>query len=802
MLALLTLPTRDLGARELDAESALVGADDAAEDWTLRNGARLVVHLGRSRGIEAFSGSEVTLSGAEVTRNAYSDSTVRLHGGASLNASGSRFVGGGVWLEGASTAILRDSRILMTHLGADFRGASIGVSLLGYPGSAPGLMHAVLDATRVEVRDVEGNADNSSGLGVRMDHGRVDILNGSHIEAANVGVLLMPLMGEGSGHLRVDNATLRSGRGAAIHVDSRYRAESDRHYSIEIANGAQLFAGDGNLLLAQGRADNGKRTIDFAVDDAQLAGNLRVDNANADIDVAVTLRNNARLQGRFFNVASAAIGTGSQWQLTGDSNVGHLRLDAGGSVALGNGAGFHTLTVDRFVGDGGSLLFNAALGDDHSATDRLVIQGDAEGRAGVRVLNAGGAGAQTAHGIELIDIQGASHAHFDLIGRAIGGQYEYFLVKGGDGSWYLRSEQVPPTNPCSVDPSLPGCTPTDPVDPDEPVDPEQPADPDPPLDPEAPVDPGEPGDPVPAPLLRPEAGAYLANQFAVHHLLRHSGRERPAPGSSATGPRVWASVDTAQARLRPVSDQLALTQDRSRLQLGTDIGTFAAGRGRIGAMLTAVRSEARSRSSITGYSARGTVTGGAAGVHASWDNDALYLDASLQHGRFGNRVEGDGLALERYRARAWQSSLEAGYRMQLGTLAGMAVALQPELQLFHTDAAIDDHREANGTQVRSLGDDAFSTRIALRLQGTLALGDGTRLQPYLAGTAYREGDLDGVTFDGDALDANAPRTRHGLDAGLRVDGRTGVSATAGVGHLRGDGGYRESTAHLRLRYRW
>ncbi|WP_171958505.1 autotransporter outer membrane beta-barrel domain-containing protein, partial [Stenotrophomonas maltophilia] len=176
--------------------------------------------------------------------------------------------------------------------------------------------------------------------------------------------------------------------------------------------------------------------------------------------------------------------------------------------------------------------FNTQLGDDNSATDKLIIKGDSNGQANVRVLNAGGAGAKTDKGIELIRVGGASNAQFDLQGRAVGGQYEYFLFKDAtNGGWYLRSELAGAPDPCVTDPTLPECKPIDPVDPVDPID--------------------------PTPVLRPEAGAYLANQFAMDQLLRHGWRDRQGGNTSAVeGVRGWARVDATQSKLSVVEDQL------------------------------------------------------------------------------------------------------------------------------------------------------------------------------------------------------------------------------------------------------
>ena len=70
-----------------------------------------------------------------------------------------------------------------------------------------------------------------------------------------------------------------------------------------------------------------------------------------------------------------------------------------------------------------------------------------------------------------------------------------------------------------------------------------------------------------------------------------------------------------------------------------------------------------------------------------------------------------------YDSDIWQSSLEAGYRFNIGQIGSTALSLQPEPQLVYTDATADHHDESNGTIVRRVGDDGLSGRVGLRLQG-------------------------------------------------------------------------------------
>lgn len=781
VLALCMLPLPSTWAGDLDFEYAVVRDGDPVEEWQLRNGSVLNVIGGQTNAISSTD-SLVHLENATINRSGSQQRAVQLDGTAILQSENSTFRGAGILIQGEASAHLIGSRILVTAADGHppDEQLSIGLAIGGTPSGVP-LPGAwsILDSTYVRVEDTAAGDDFSSGVGVRMQSGRVDVVNGSEIDADNVGVLMNGrTYTTDTVRLGIDGSTIRSGRGAAIRVAAAEAADFD----ITVANGAQLIAGNGNLLQVDSRfgsATPGASHVYFNVDNARLIGNLTFDPVNVtNGSLDVTLRNKAQIDGRFINVTSASIDSDSTWLMTGDSNVGHLALGSTGTVALGNASTFNTLTVDTFDGAGGTLLFNTHLGDDSSATDKLVINGDANGQANVRVLNAGGAGAKTDRGIELIDIGGASNAQFDLVGRAVGGQYEYFLVKDANGNWYLRSQTGAGPDPCVVDPTLPECTPIDPVDPVDPIDP-------------------------PPPVLRPEAGAYLATQFALDQMLRHTYRDRQGGSTAATdGVRGWARVDATQSKLGAVDDQLDLRVDRSRLQLGADVGVFDNGRGRVGVMGTAARSSATSRSDLTGFSARGKVEGGALGVYGNWANDAMYVDASVQRGQFRNRVQGEGLAEERYDSDIWQSSLEAGYRFNIGQIGTTALSLQPELQLVYTDAKTDVHTEANGTVVRALGGSGLSGRAGLRLQGEGHSAAGASVSPYLAANWYRDGAGNGIAFDDEVLKAGIPRNRYELSAGARVDFRSGFSAWGGFGVMRGDSGYREATANLSVAYKW
>ncbi len=205
-------------------------------------------------------------------------------------------------------------------------------------------------------------------------------------------------------------------------------------------------------------------------------------------------------------------------------NAGRIDMssnDAAGDVFTVNG---------DYTGSGGGLYLNTVLGDDRSASDRLVIAGgSAGGTTGIGVINAGGGGAATlADGILLVQaVNGATTAAdaFALFSPVAAGAYEYFLFKGGvsggtANNWYLRSTLVasvdpapapPPTTTPLPEPPPPEdlgtppavLPPAAPPPPDVPADPTAP-DPDPvAAEPAPPPPPPEPADVAPPVITTP-----------------------------------------------------------------------------------------------------------------------------------------------------------------------------------------------------------------------------------------------------------------------------------------------------------
>ncbi|EAT3046377.1 fibronectin-binding autotransporter adhesin ShdA, partial [Salmonella enterica] len=151
--------------------------------------------------------------------------------------------------------------------------------------------------------------------------------------------------------------------------------------------------------------------------------------------------NGTTVNGKVTNEGTLVFGdseeTGAIFTLNGDLvNMGTI---ASGSTSSTPG---NTLYVDgNYTGNGGSLYLNTVLGDDDSATDKLVITGDASGTTDL-YINGIGDGAQTTNGIEVVDVGGVSTSDaFVLKNEVNAGLYTYRLYwNESDNDWYLASK--------------------------------------------------------------------------------------------------------------------------------------------------------------------------------------------------------------------------------------------------------------------------------------------------------------------------------------------------------------------------
>ncbi|HEL3211356.1 TPA: autotransporter outer membrane beta-barrel domain-containing protein [Stenotrophomonas maltophilia] len=760
--------------------SLLFSAAGATGAATVNPGQTVTVTPGSTLEGEAFSANGGTL----IVQNARTSTITGRYAGsapASIALQNATVTGGGINSLVNSNAVIQDSNIdgritLSTTVGASalprshvslIRSTVAGTGGISFAASAGGRLdsEATLFNSRILVTGATVNLN--AGTSVKGDTNGISVsYNGDTRFAENFS----------EWGLTIDGSSVAGAAGSAILVT---RGSSDETVRIIAQNGATLTGGNGVMIEARDNA-----LLDFTARTSILKGDITIaDTATAKI----SLLDGLDLTGRILGPADVIVDQGGRWTLSGDSNTGNLTLGAGSNIFLGAAgtAAYPQLTVNgNYTGNGGTLHFNTVLAGDDAASSRMHVTGDTSGTTQVTVNNIAGAGAQTVNGIPLVQVDGASNGKFTLQGRAIGGMHEYFLHKGSpgaaNGNWYLTS--VYTGNPCDINPSLPECTPVDPVDP---------------------VDPTDPTDPVP--VLRPEPGAYLANQAAAVQMFQLRRHDRGEPGfdRARTGTWVRAGRDQLQAN---VAGQVDARTHINTLQLGSDVWRWGDGRGQVGVMLGTGEATTQAVSTLSGYGTRGKVKGKSAGVYLGWVQDAqssagLYVDGWLQAARFDNEVQGEGIARETYDSRTRSASLEAGYAWAIRSTEASTLYLQPQAQLTWTDYDGDSLVENNGTTVEDGRGGGLNSRLGLRLFGQSTL-QGNRVQPFLAANWLRGQRDEAMRFNSESLSAKTPENRYEVQAGAQLQLGQRWSAWGDLRVQRGDSGYRNHGAQVGLRAAW
>lgn len=503
------------------------------------------------------------------------------------------------------------------------------------------------------------------------------------------------------------NATVNLGENATINVNNLAKAASyskaprglyaTSRGAINLAGGAAItMAGNHSnesyaISTETGGSVDGSAGGRFLIDgDLHAAGATAATSSLPQQNSTITLNmtDNSLWSGASY-ITSVTAGTGvislqmsdATWNMTKSSTLTDLTLNGGSVVNFGHtdGEPWQTLTINEdFTGNGGKLVFNTVLNDDTSETDKLKVLGNTAGNAFVAVNNIGGTGAQTVEGIEIIEVAGNSDGTFEKAGRIVAGAYDYNVVQKGS-NWYLTSFIPAPPDPEEPDPVDP--IDPDPVDPD-PVDPIDPG----PVDPD-PVDPiiPEPEIPVAPPVTeqqyRPEAGSYLANNYAANTLFMTRLHDRLGETQyidMLTGEKkvtsMWMRNVGAHTRFKDGSGQLKTQSNSYVLQLGGDLAQWSSDgldRWHIGAMAGYANSQNRTQSSLTGYHSRGQVTGYSVGLYGTWyandaDKTGTYVDTWMLYNWFDNKVMGQEQATEKYKSSGITASVEAGYSFKLG----------------------------------------------------------------------------------------------------------------------------------------
>lgn len=509
--------------------------------------------------------------------------------------------------------------------------------------------------------------------------------------------------------------------------------------------------------------------------------------------------NGTTVNGKVTNEGTLVFGdsdeTGAIFTLNGDLiNMGTMTSGSSSSTP-GN-----TLYVDGdYTGNGGSLYLNTVLGDDDSATDKLVITGDASGTTDL-YINGIGNGAQTTNGIEVVDVGGTSTSDaFVLKNEVNASLYTYRLYwNESDNDWYLASKAqsddddsggdvTPPDDDSDVTPSDDG-------------------------DDGGNVTPPDDGGDV-APQYRADIGAYMGNQWMARNLQMQTLYDREGSQYRNADGSVWARFKAGKAESEAVSGNIDMDSNYSQFQLGGDI--LAWGNGQQSVTVGVMASYINADTDSTGnrgadgsqFTSSGNVDGYNLGVYATWFADAqthsgAYVDSWYQYGFYNNSVESGDAGSESYDSTANAVSLETGYRYDIALSNGNTVSLTPQAQVVWQNYSADSVKDNYGTRIDGQDSDSWTTRLGLRVDGKLYKGSRTVIQPFAEANWLHTSDDVSVSFDDATVKQDLPANRAELKVGLQADIDKQWSVRAQVAGQTGSNDFGDLNGSLNLRYNW
>lgn len=415
-------------AAQLNGEQKTIDATEQSTDWQLFNKSTLDMNSATATDIVLANSTLNMNSGSQANGVRATDgSTVNIN---SAQVSSNNPVLAAVRLE-RSVAFINNSTITNSN--------GLGLHSVGAANTANGSSTEVLNSN---ISGSQGGASVSNGAEVNFKQNTVVQGTGANsyglsVIGASAKASQSTIIGQGNGvtfsrgrndttdgKLVLDQSVVEGKNGSAILV--RGTPGLAPVVQIEVLNGSTLTGGNGNVLAVTG---GGSATMN--VDNSRLNGNVVVDDAST---AHLNLQNNAELTGQLQNVSSLSVGATSNWNMTGDSQVGALNM-AGGTVTMGAGDAFYQLNLNTLAGDG-----TFVMGTDFAQgkTDFINVTGEATGNHSL-LLSASGAEPVNPDQVRVVHT-GGGDAQFSLAnGPVDAGAFAYDLKKEGT-DWYLDPE--------------------------------------------------------------------------------------------------------------------------------------------------------------------------------------------------------------------------------------------------------------------------------------------------------------------------------------------------------------------------
>ncbi len=416
------------------------------------------------------------------------------------------------------------------------------------------------------------------------------------------------------------------------------------------------------------------------------------------------------------------------WDLVDNSEVTDLHLNNSAVSLTNTNAPYTTLTITGNLTGSGTFNLNTNIAENKS--DKIVVQGTAEGNHKIGVTNQG---ANVANGkVTLVETNGGNAA-FSLTNpnnRVDLGAYQYFLTKEGN-NWVLANSKK-------------AITPTSPV---------------------APTTSDKPAN-VPSnltlsslpdkTLLKPEANAQVSLRQAQLLLVEDdlSGiHQRLGEVKNGEKGNVWVRNVNSRQKLAALStgesETLGFKQNVHSLQVGADAAVTD--NLRVGGFV------GRSQANVdfNGHYGDGKVRSNSLGLYAAYLADnGIYVDNIVKY----SRLHANSDHTEKRHYNAYTISSELGKRFTLAN----DWTITPQAQLAWTHISSQENEDSLSS---------VYSRIGLRIAKGFALSNGWNLQPYAEVNAITSKNRSSkIHYDKDAPDVASSRGRFesavGLNAGF------------------------------------
>jgi outer membrane autotransporter protein len=407
-----------------------------------------------------------------------------------------------------------------------------------------------------------------------------------------------------------------------------------------------------------------------------LSGNITV---AADGSAAtLNFNNGSTYTGAMSNVTRSTLDTSSRWNMTGNSTITQT-LNNAGTVYFKNLG--QTLTTANYVGTAGSVIsLETKLGDDNSTTDKVHVTGNTSGSTRLEIRNAGGTGAQTVNGINVVQVDGTSAADsFTMAAPVQAGAYEYTLKQGSAldaNDWYLTSKIGNSSGGNSS-----GTTGT-------------------------------------TTLYRPAVAAYVVAQTAntdatfdlMSSLHQRMGEQRGTSGAPQTWGKIFTAGQSNNGKNRFEYDQLS-----TGFQFGRDV--WSNNTSRAGVTLNYAYSDIDARDSARAQASLAKNTGtikstalGLGGYFTQHMSNGMYVDVVGQANHITNKFNDSYSGQSKQKG--WQAGLSTEIGKTVGNIGGWNV--EPQAQLSYAYGNYKNFADAYST----IGNDNTNSlrgRLGVRL---------------------------------------------------------------------------------------